>query len=352
MESFQQLSYQERRIIYTGICQQKSKTEIAKSIGRSVSTVTREIKRNSDSIGYLWAGEAHQVALKRRHINRPKIDRYPELQKFIEEKLRLRWSPDIIAAQWSMEHPEQSICKETIYQWLYSSNDNDRVQLRRLLVRSRKKRGLKIKTNKSKIKDRISIHDRPNYINGRIEAGHYECDLMFSSGSASKNMCTLIERISRKCIIIRNDDKSTKTVIDAIIDHITTEKLIVKSITFDNGTEFASHVRFNGLGIKTYFCDPGKPYQKGAIEHLNGMIRRYLPFELDANTITNEYIAKVNNMMNTMPRRILGYKTPLQIFDELCNVTKNNCESRVKLAMPATEAVLFYEKNSCVAFHS
>lgn len=153
--------------------------------------------------------------------------------------------------------------------------------------------------------------------------------------------------MTRKCIIIRNDNKSTKTVIGAIIEHITRESLTVKSITFDNGTEFADHTKLNQMGISTYFCDPAKPYQKGAIENLNGMIRRYLPFDLAAASITKEYVEQVNMMMNNMPRKILGYKTPMEMRKQ----SNQNSESRMKLALPAIEAVSFNEKTLSVAFH-
>lgn len=352
MRRFSQLSYQERRKIYIELRNQKSINDIAKTLERTTSTISREIKRNSDRFGYLYAEEAHRAALNRKHIHAPKIDTQQNLQGFIEEKLRLRWSPDAIAGSWSLANPEQSICKETIYQWLYSSNEPKKLELRKLLVRTHKKRGLKPKQRRSKIKNRVSIHERPDHISQRSEVGHYECDLVFNSGSASKNVCTLIERVTRKSIIIRNNDKSTKTVIDAIIQYIARENLVVKSITFDNGTEFASHTKFNELGIKTYFCDPGTPYQKGSIEHFNGMIRRYIPFDLDADSVTEEYVIQVSFMMNTMPRKILGYKTPMQIFEQMTSNLDVFSESRVKLARPAIEANLFNQENSCVAFHS
>ena len=348
MGKFQQLSYHERYKIYRGLVEQRSVQKIAKMIERPASTVSREIKRNSDSKGYYKGPiEAHKATQNRKHINEPKIDRRVRLQEFMEEKLRLKWSPDMIAGRWSLENPKEPICKETIYRWLYSSNDPKKIQLRKLLIRAHKKRGFRSKPTKSTIKNCVPIQERSDVINNRLEADHYECDLVFNKGSASKNVCTLIERVTRKCIIIRNDNKSTKTVIGAIIEHITRENLTVKSITFDNGTEFANHTKLNQMGIATYFCDPGKPYQKGSIEHLNGMLRRHLPFDLEAASITKEYVEQINIMMNNMPRKILGYRTPL----ELRKSPIQSSESRVKLALPAIEAVSFNEKTLSVAFH-
>ena len=339
-----QLSYQERQRIYTGLCEQRSKEEIAVMIGRDESTIGREIRRNSDASGlYLYPAEAHQAALDRKNRNKPKIDKRPNLQAFIEEKLQLRWSPDTIAGRWSLDNPEQTICRETIYTWLYSSNDQKKIELRKLLVRSHKKRGFRSKPTKTTIKNRVPIADRPAEINERQDIGHYEGDLMFNKGNRSKNVCTLIERVTRKSIIIHNDDKTTKTVIGGIIEYITKNKLIVKSITFDNGTEFADHTRLNQLGINTYFCEPGKPYQKGGIENFNGSSRRHLPFDLSADSITKGYVEHVTNMMNNMPRKIFGYKTPNEVYESMRKQLNQNKGGRVKLAKPATEAILFNE---------
>lgn len=351
MRKFSQLSYHERHKIYTGLCQQQSKRTIAKALDRPTSAVTREIIRNSDQYGYFYPMAAQEATQKRKHKNAPKIDRNPELEAYIIKKLNDRWSPEMIASQWSIDHKDETICKETIYEWLYSSNESKKVKLRKLLIRKHKKRGLRPRKNKSTIKNKVSIHDRPSHINERLEVGHYECDLMFNSGSQSKNICTLIERVTRKAYLIYNENKSTNTVIDSLIKRINDEGLVIKSMTFDNGTEFAAHSQLKTLGIDTYFCDPGKPWQKGSIENLNGMLRRFVPFSLPVEDITEKFVAKINKMINLMPRTILSQKTPLEAFRKACKTIKKN-KSRVKLAVPATEAVLYSQKTSSVAFHS
>ena len=174
---------------------------------------------------------------------------------------------------------------------------------------------------------------------------------MFNKGSQSQNVVTFIERVTRKVYLIRNDAKCTRTIIDGLIKLIDSEKLIVKSITFDNGTEFAGHTRLRERGIDTYFCDPGSPWQKGSVEHCNGMLRRFFPFDLTAQAITEEYVIEVADIINQMPRQILNFKNPHQIFNDIFKITTVS-ESRVKLAKPATEATSFNQKFSCVAFHS
>jgi len=321
MEKFSQLSYQERCQIYRGICQGLSKGAIAKRLERSKSTITREVKRNSDRAGYLYPGEAHQMALDRRNENQPKIDKNPRLKEYIIAKLNERWSPRAIAGRWSKEHEDNPISAEAIYQWIYDRS-GERLDLKKLLVRARKKRGLKRKPKPTTIKNRVSVHARPESINQRSEIGHYECDLMFNEGSQSQNICTLVERVTRHSVLIRNESKHTKTVVDALIGHIKKTGLVVKSITFDNGSEFAGHTRLNELGIKTYFCDPGAPWQKGGIENLNGVARRYLPFNQQSQEITEDYVVEVNEKINNMPRAILGFKTPNEALREAACFTR------------------------------
>jgi transposase, IS30 family len=319
MENFTQLVYQERVKIYNGKCAGMTISAIAEMIGRSTSTVSRELRRNSDQIGYCYPGQAHQMAQERKNKNEPKIDKNVKLKKYIIEKLGMRWSPKIIAGRWNLEN-EHTISPEAIYQWIYS-DEGEQLGLKKLLIRARKKRGLKRRPKKCKIKNRVSVHVRPEHINQRIEPGHYECDLMFNSGSQSKNVCTMIDRVTRQAILVKNETKHAKPVADSIIQSIEQAGVTVKSITFDNGSEFADHERLKTeLGIETYFCDPGSPWQKGSIENLNGVTRRYLPFDQSAHEITPERVAEVNDLLNNMPRAIFGFRTPLEIAQGLSHV--------------------------------
>lgn len=347
MEHFSQLSYNERRQIYSELCDGKSQSKIALMLGRDKSTISREIRRNSDHIGYLYPGYAHQKAQDRRNKNKAKLTKNETLKGLVLEKLYKRWSPASIAGSLKNEK-SWTISKEAIYQWIYTK-EGESLGLKKFLIRARKKRGLKRKVACSKIKNRVSVHTRSEVINQRIEPGHYECDLIFNSGSQSKNICTLVERVSRKAILIHNSNKLTKTVVSAVIEYIKTHNLFVKSITFDNGSEFADHHKLNDLNIETFFCDPGAPWQKGSIENLNGMLRRYLPFSLAAESISDSYVEKVNDQINSIPRAILGYKTPNEAFDKLYKKVEEQ-ESRVKAALPAVEAISYNQNCSGVAF--
>lgn len=312
MRTFRQLSYQEREKIYRLLCEGKSCKEIGVELERHKSTIAREIRRNSDKRGYyLYPGQAQQQTDARKNRKKNKIESNQKLKSYIMKKLKLRWAPASIAGRWNLENSD-NLCKETIYSWIYSEQGKA-LGAHQFLVRAKKKRGIKRKVSRCKIKHRVSVHLRPEGINNRSEMGHYECDLIFNKGSMSKNICTLIERTTRKSIIIYNKNKCSNTVIDAIIRCIKKLKLKVLSITFDNGSEFADHWKLNRLGIKTYFCDPGAPWQKGAIEHLNSMLRRYLPFDLESKKITRKFVKKVGKMINDIPRASLGFQTPTEV---------------------------------------
>ena len=214
------------------------------------------------------------------------------------------------------------ITAEAIYQWIYRQEyDFDeagvKIDLRKCLIRARKKRGLKRKAVKSKIKERVSIHARPVTINQRIEFGHYEGDLIFNSGSQSMNILTLTERTTRYTIMIRNDNKRSETVIDALSNYVKKTGVNIKSITFDNGSEFTEHLKLKAIGIETYFCDPGSPWQKGTCENLNGVSRRYLPFDMAAQSITDRIVIAANKAINNIPRQILGFMTASEAFSEI-----------------------------------
>jgi IS30 family transposase len=354
LREFSQISYHERQQIYTGSCQQRSMRQMAKILDRSPSSISREIAKHSDKYGYFYAGIAQELTEKRKNVNKSKIDRNHHLKGYIIEKLNKKWSPKMIAGRWSLETPKQKISAESIYSWLYNSNEQEKIELRKCLIRKHKTRGLRPKKSKANIKGRVSIHDRPEVINERSEAGHYEGDLMFNKGSQSQNICTLIERVTRKTFLIRNDNKTTKTVIDALLDLIDEKKLVMKSITFDNGSEFADHARLKERGIDTYFCDPGSPWQKGAIEHDNGMLRRFVPFNLSAECITKEYVEMVNEMINDMPREILQFRTPDDVFDMTFNHKKLKT-SRVKRCLAGdggNKNNVFNQNIQSVAFHS
>jgi IS30 family transposase len=306
---YSHLTKGERNRIYEAKCNKKSLGIIAKELGRHKSTISREVRRNSDKVGYLYPHQADERTRERRYqATSTKIDRDPNLKDFIIKNLEERLSPKMIAALWCRKNPGKTISKEPIYNFVYSDEGIKR-GLPKLLVRAKKKRGIVHKARKSKIKEAVSIHKRPQEINERKEVGHYEGDLIFNEGSMSQNVLTLIDRVTREAIMIFNESKHTAVVLGKFIKYIKENNIVIKSITFDNGSEFAEHTELNKLGIKTYFCDPGSPHQKGSIENFNGVSRRYLPFSMPASQITPEVVRETMIKVNNLPREILGWKS-------------------------------------------
>ena len=311
MSKYNQLSLTERVKIFEYLKMSLSIRTIAALLGRAVSTVAREIKKNSDYFGYLYPQYAHEKSKKRRARHLTKIDKFPELKNYIVEKLNQYWSPCAIAGRWTKEHSNLSICAETIYQYIYAPK-NKYLALWTLLPQKKKKRGVVRKSrSKGKIKDRTSIHERPKAIDKRIDFGHFESDLFFNKGSQSANTLNSIERVSRKIFLKKNASKAAHEVTQSL------KKIVVgiaKSNTMDNGSEFANHGELKNEGIATYFCDPGSPWQKGAVEQANKMIRRFIPFKLNFKEITQKKLDTVAEIINNTPRKSLNFSTPNEVF--------------------------------------
>lgn len=313
MRKYTQLKPNERALIFEFTKTGWRNNQIANALGRDKSTISRERKRNGDSIGYLYPTEAQAATNQRKARHGPKVARCPKLEEYVIDKLRACWAPDSIAGRWSEERPDQSITTEAVYSFIYSEKAR-KLELWKLLPRKKHKRGMMRKTNKKvKIQHRVSIDQRPQYIERRKESGHLEADLFFNAGSMSANVLNIVDRKSRVTFLIKNDAKFSEPIIDRVNRSIGS---FAKSVTFDNGSEFALHYRLQEKGIQTYFCDPGSPWQKGSVENSNGALRRYLPFKAPANSITQDLLNKVADIINNIPRRSLKFLTPAEVFEQ------------------------------------
>jgi len=323
-KNYSQLNLDERRIIYKLFEAGKSKTEIANHLGRHRSTIFREFQRNTTYHEEAYVrGYFHvnaQEFSRRRRAKLKKLMRYPELKAYIINKLEGDWSPDQISGCLKrLDIKGFYVCRETIYDFIYSSVGRG-LKLYRYLRRRFKNRR-KMFTRKPRhlrgIPEELNYNNRPEQINDRNNFGHWEGDLMiFKRKYGQANITTLVERKSRYTIIAKNPDKKANTVISNIRDKLKALPRISRSsVTFDRGSEFlAWKMLEKHVKLGSYYCDPSSPWQKGTNENTNGRIRRFLPRDTDINDVTTSQIKQITDTLNNTPRRCLNYRTPHEVF--------------------------------------
>lgn len=317
------LSLSEREDISRGIAAELSMRAIAAQLGRSPSTVSREVNRNGGYYAYR-AATAEQAAWDR--ALRPKLCKLAcnkRLTRIIVKKLQSQWSPQQIAGWLKREYPENEdyhVSHESIYKSLFIQTRG--VLKKELLQYLRTKRVIR-RSKKSSLKrqglggitNAVSISERPASVEDRAVPGHWEGDLI--GGSKNSYVATLVERHSRYVMLAKVKNKDTESVVSALIK--LSKKLpseLYKSLTWDRGTELADHQRFTmATDIKVYFCDPSSPWQRGSNENTNRLLRQYLPKGTDLSVHSQTKLNAVARQLNERPRKTLEYETPAERFN-------------------------------------
>ena len=325
------LSLEEREEISRGLAAGDSIRTIAESLGRSPSTVCREVNANGGGKKYR-ALVADRAACRRAlRPKRAKLAQCRRLRGVVERKLESRWSPQQISAWLALEYPdrpEMQVSHETIYQSLFvQSRGALRKELHTCLRTGRAMRRPKtyVKGNRvgaGKIKDMVMISERPAEVKDRAVPGHWEGDLIF--GKKMTSIGTLVERHSRYVILLKlPNGHGAEAVRQAMTTRILTlPAQLRRSITWDQGKEMAEHVRFTvETGVQIYFCDPKSPWQRGSNENTNGLLRQYLPKASDLSQATQRELDAIARSLNTRPRQTLGWMTPSQAFAEAVALT-------------------------------
>jgi IS30 family transposase len=312
MKKYTRISLEEREKIYLLLKKNLNVSTIAKELGRNKSNISREIRRCKDNhLGYI-PDRAH--AMYRAGLSRNKaLFLEKNLQDYVISKLTIyRWTPKEISASLKLSDSGLKASPELIYQFIYSKLGLKH-DLPSYLKFRRKKRGIRKsrKRKKPNITNLVSIHDRPIVINERKDIGHWEGDLIILSTTESKNITTMVERKTRFVKLRLNQNKTSTEVIGGIKTSLSSQNIACKSMTFDRGTEFANHME---LEIDTYFCDPGSPWQKGAVENMNGRIRNLLPKHIRPYFLKQKDLDIIADILNNTPRQILGFKTPQELF--------------------------------------
>ena len=316
---YKQLSLDERYRIAEMKSDGLSLRVMAKELGRSPSTLSRELGRNSTPEYHVYRSHrAHERAVKRKQEagQRPRL-KNDQVVAYVRAMLSEDWSPELIAGKIGKALPKQSISHEAIYQYIYHPKTDGREELIGQLVRGHRKRkakGIGRKERKTKIPNRVSISERPVSADNRNRYGHWEGDSIVSRKSLWA-LNSLVERKSRLLFLTRIRRKTAEQTMDTVIRRL--QVLPVKArltLTMDNGTENARHEDITkAIGIQCYFADPYASWQRGANEQVNGLVRRYFPKGTDLSKITDEQVAWVESRINNRPRKCLGYKTPNEV---------------------------------------
>lgn len=293
--------------------------EIGRKIRRDHSVVSRELERNGAQLFPYEAITASYYAARRaKKTNVRKLNRYPILSKWVQEKLFEKWSPEQISGR-LREHPPPhlvglSISHESIYQWIYAEPPLGAPWLYHHLRRKHKERrrhyGRK-KRNQVQIKELIPISERPE----SVGLGHLEADSIVGKSHKS-GLSVHYERSCQLVKIHHLDSLKADETFDAL--QATLEDLpsrFVKTITFDRGSETALHYLLRDpYKLMTYHCDPYSPYQKGGVEQVNGLIRQFFPKKTDFREVSPDQVAAVEELLNNRPRKKLQYSTPSEIM--------------------------------------
>ena len=333
-QNYKQLSLDERCTISVLQKEGKSIRQIAAALARSPSTIARELKRNTaKTIGYRPSYAQQQTAGRRWHGS--KLERQPALRSAVLDLLAMGWSPQQVANRLTREQECNRISYESIYRFIYAQIIRTKdYSWRHYLPRKKSKRGWRGRKGGSParfIKDRVSIHDRPNYILKRASPGHWEADLMLFS-KYGQALLVVHERFSRILMLFKLNNKKASEVVSQLINLFNwLPPQLAKTITFDNGTEFAEHHKLNAAGMKTYFCDVRSPWQKGGVENAIGRLRKPLPRKMDIARLRNQDIEKLVALYNHTPRKCLDYKTPAEIFTK--QLLHFKCESTCQLSL-------------------
>src|SRR5579863_1968930 len=330
-KTYRQLSLEERCSIARLHEDGRSIREIAAALDRPASTVSRELKRNGGTRKAYRPAYAQEQARARRWTG-ARLERDAPLRDLVLAKLSAGWSPEQVAGWLKRTPGGQTLSHESIYRFIDRQIRRTKdYSWRHYLPRAKAKRGRRARKGRTAdkhIKDRVSIAERPVGAADRAIAGHWEADLMLFS-QYGQAVLALHERQTRFLFLARQPSKAAEPVarqIERWLEPLPRD--LRRTITFDNGTEFASHHAIKaGLGVETFFCDVHSPWQKGGVENAIGRMRRWIPRSTDLEAADPELFAASADAYNNTPRKCLDFNTPAELFSKLAGPLHFKCES-------------------------
>lgn len=315
---------EDRETISRGIAAHESMQEMARALRRAPSSISREIARNGGRHRYRALDADTRAWEQATRPQRCTLATSATLCAVVAAKLTSDWSPEQITGWLVIEYPDDStmrISHETIYRSLFvQARGVLKQELTKHLRTRRPMRHSKHATTKGQprgqIVDAVSIADRPASVEDRAIPGHWEGDLL--AGAKNTHIGTLVERKTRYTHLVQVTGKDSTSVVTALIREV--QRLpegLMASLTWDRGREMAQHHRFSvATDVAVYFCDPQSPWQRGTNENTNGLLRQYFPDGTDLSTFTQDDLDRVAQLLNTRPRKTLGFRTPAAMLAE------------------------------------
>ena len=313
-EKYHRLRAEDRKVIRNLREGGSTQAAIAAAIGFSQGTVSKELSRNCGKSGYR-PKEADRLSLLRFRAKRPRGKVVAgEVRAEVEARLRIKHSPEQISGK--LAKRSISVSHGAIYSHVESDKKDGGDLWKHLRINGRRRYRRRSKVGRGdKIRDRVDISERPEEVGERSRYGDWEADLI-QGGGDSGFLLSVYERKSRVGKLFRLTGKSSKETAVALV--MILREFDVKTITYDNGLEFAMHGFVNGLlASESFFCKPYSSWEKGGVENYNGLVRQYFPKGYDFRKITPERLAEVEEEINERPRKTLEYACPNDLLDQL-----------------------------------
>jgi len=314
---YKQLTLQKRYHIWALLQKGYKQKEIAEHIGVHPSTISREIRRNWDTHTDQYEYTTAHLQTRYRHQSKSKHTAItPTIERYIRDKLKDGWSPEQISGRMKIEKIN-TVSHECIYQFIYKNKAN-KGRLYKYLRHKNKKYHKRSNTYQRRgiIIDRTMIDKRPKVVEKKRRIGDLEIDTVIGKDHIGA-LVTAVDRKSKFTLIKKVASKHAEVVTLALIEMLEPIKPVLKTITSDNGKEFSYHkIVSNTLETDFYFAHPYHSWERGLNEHTNGLIRQYLPKKTDFTQISKEEIITIQEKLNHRPRKVLGYRTPHEVFFE------------------------------------
>ena len=322
---WKQISIEEREVVMIRVASGCPIGQIANELGRHRTTIYREIRRNDYRRGY-WAVASHKRAIEnRRKARRPSRLSYLPLHEYIEEKLKLYWSPQQISHRLKLDYPtdlRMRICHETIYRFILKK---DRSYIRYLRQAHRRNRyAWRGKKRYKRIRGGKHIADRPSVAELRIFPGHWEGDSVRGPRDSAAGLATQVDRASRYLVATHLVDRKARTYNNAVITAFRHSNVPIETMTVDNGMEFSMFSELEeALEMDVYFARPYHAWERGSNENTNGLLRQFFPKGTDFSGVNPREVEQAVGLLNNRSRECLGYRTPVEVMDALLVAIKD-----------------------------